>query len=106
MTEVQQGVEARIVFLGPIRSIVGKKEQRMLLQEGATFRDLLDELSRTNTSEFTRYIVIEGKTLNPALLVILNGQSVDEIQNLDAPLAVGSTVHVLLTSPLAGGASA
>ena len=97
-------VEARVHFFGPVRSIAGKKEQLLSLDEGATLRDLLDELRRSNPPEFQRYIVIEGNTVNPALLVSVNGRSLDEIQNLDTPLPAGATVDVMLAVPIMGGA--
>ena len=97
-------VEGRVHFFGPVRSIVGKKEELLSLDEGATLRNLLDELGRSNPPEFQRYIVIEGNTVNPALLVSLNGRSLDEIQNLDTPLPAGATVDVMLAIPIMGGA--
>ncbi len=96
-------VEARVRFFGPVRSIVKKKEQAVVLEDGATLRDLLGELGRSNGPAFQRYIVVEGATLNPALLVSLNGESVDEIHNLDIPLPLGATVDVMLAVPIMGG---
>ncbi|MBI4526710.1 MAG: MoaD/ThiS family protein [Deltaproteobacteria bacterium] len=90
-------------FFGPIRGLVRKKEQLLILEEGATVRRLLDELARSNSPEFQRYVVIEGATLNPALLVFLNGESLDEILNLDARLPAGTKIDVMLASPILGG---
>jgi molybdopterin converting factor small subunit len=96
-------IEARIHFFGPIRGLVRKKEQLVVLEEGATVRRLLDELGRANGAEFRRYLVLEGATVNPALVVFLNGESLDEILNLDAPLPSGAKVDVMLASPILGG---
>jgi molybdopterin converting factor small subunit len=96
-------IEARIHFFGPIRGLVKKKEQLVVLEEGATVRRLLDELGRANGAEFRRCLVIEGATVNPALVVFLNGESLDEILNLDAPLPPGASVDVMLASPILGG---
>ncbi len=96
-------IEARVHFFGPVRGLVGKKQQVVLLEEGATLRRLLEELARSNGSEFRRYIVPQGTTLNPALQVFLNGESVDEIQNLDKTLAAEATLDVMLASPIIGG---
>lgn len=96
-------IEARVRFFGPVRGLVRKKDQVVILEEGATVRTLLDELARSNSSEFRRYVVIEGATLNPALQVFLNGESLDEIQNLDARLPAGAKVDVMLASPILGG---
>ena len=96
-------VEARVRFFGPVRSIVKKKEQVVVLEDGATLRNLLEELGYSNGPAFQRYIVVEGATLNPALLVSLNGEGVDEIQNLDIPLPLGATVDVMLAAPIMGG---
>lgn len=96
-------VAAKVQFFGPVRGVVRRKEQRVVLDEGATLRCLLEELGRTNGPEFRRYIVHEGKTLNPVLLVALNGQSVDQIENLDTVLPHGAIVDVLLAVPIMGG---
>lgn len=96
-------IEARVRFFGPVRSLVGKKEQMVQLQEGASLRTFLEELGRSNGSEFQKYIVVEGDTLNPVLLVSVNGESVDELPNLDIPLPAGAIVDVMLISPIAGG---
>ena len=96
-------VEAKVQFFGPVRGIVRKKEQIVVLDDGATLRGLLDELGRSNGPEFQCYIFVEGATLNPALLVALNGQSVDRIHNLDTPLPHGSVVDVMLAVPIKGG---
>jgi molybdopterin converting factor small subunit len=96
-------VAAKVQFFGPVRGLVRKKEQRVVLDDGATLRRLLEELGRTNGPEFRRYIVHEGKTLNPVLLVALNGESVDQIANLDVVLPQGAIVDVLLAVPIMGG---
>ena len=96
-------IEARVRFFGPVRSIVGKKEQTLLLKEGATLKTLLEELRESNGPEFQEYIVFQGTTVNPALLVSLNGESVDEIQNLDAPLPIEAVLDVMLAVPISGG---
>ena len=106
LREIETGasvLEAKVRFFGPVRGLVGKKEQVIILEQGATVRSLLDELARSNSSEFRRYVVIEGSTLNPALMVFLNGESLDEIQNLDAPMPAEASIDVMLASPLLGG---
>ena len=41
-------VEAKVHFFGPVRGIVRKKEQVVVLDDGATLRGLLEELGRSN----------------------------------------------------------
>lgn len=104
--EIEKGasvIEARVRFFGPVRGLVRKKEQVVVLDEGATVRTLLDELARSNTAEFRRCVVIEGSHLNPALVVFLNGESLDETLNLDAPLPARAKIDVMLASPILGG---
>lgn len=96
-------IEAKVHFFGPVRGLLRKKEQIVVLDDGATLRGLLDELGRSNGPEFQSYIVVEGATLNPALLVALNGESVNRIQNLDTPLPHGSVVDVMLAVAIRGG---
>jgi molybdopterin converting factor small subunit len=96
-------IEAKVHFFGPVRGMVRKKQQVVVLDDGATLRGLLDELGRSNGPEFQSYIVVEGATLNPAILVALNGESVNRIQNLDTPLPQGSVVDVMLAVAIRGG---
>ncbi|MBI2350479.1 MAG: MoaD/ThiS family protein [Deltaproteobacteria bacterium] len=96
-------MEIKVRFFGPVRGLVGKKEQVILLEEGATLRRLLEELAHSNGPEFQRYVVLEGVSLNPALLVFLNGESLDAIGNLDHSLPSGPMVDVMLASPIMGG---
>lgn len=96
-------IKVRVHFFGPLRGLVRKKQQVIFLEDGATLRMLLEELARSNSPDFQRYVVPQGLTLNPALQVFLNGENLDEIQNLDKPLATEATLDVLLASPIIGG---
>lgn len=96
-------VEVKVRFYGPLRSLVGKKEQLLHLEEPAPLRRVLEELGRSNGPEFQRYIVIHGSTLNPGLLVSVNGESVDEGVGLDTPLPGGAAVDIMLAVPIMGG---
>ena len=70
---------------------------------GATIRELLDQLKKTNKPDFERYVVIQGNTVNPVLLISLNGESLDELNNIDAKLPSESTLDVMLVAPIVGG---
>lgn len=96
-------IEVRVRFFGPIRSLAGGKEQVVVLEKGATMRDLLEELKRASGPELGQYIVVEGNSVNPVLLVSLNGQDVDQIQNIDVKLPDRSVLDVMLVVPVAGG---
>lgn len=74
-----------------------------MVSKGATLRDLLEELKRVSGSELGRYIVVQGNSVNPVLLVSLNGESIDEIQSIDAKLPDRSVLDVMLVVPVAGG---
>lgn len=96
-------LEAKVRFFGPLKVVVGRKEQTVVLERGATVRRLLDELGRTNGPAFRRYVKPEGRTVNPVLIVAVNGESVDQIGNLDMPLPEGTVVDILLAVPIMGG---
>ncbi len=95
--------QVKIRFFGPIRSLVEKKEQFLEMPTGATIRELLDQLKKTNKPDFERYVVIQGNTVNPVLLISLNGESLDELNNIDAKLPSESTLDVMLVAPIVGG---
>ncbi len=95
-------VEARVRFFGPVRGLVGTREQVLHVEEGTTVRGLLEELRRSSSPAFRRHLVFEGNAVNPALLVALNGQHLDEFGGLDAPLPAGAVLDVMLAMPIAG----
>lgn len=96
-------VEARVRFFGPIRSLVGKREQVVILEDGATLRQLLEELGHSNPPEFQRHLVVQGGMVNSSLLLAVNGQGLDDSQTLDSPLPATTTVDVMLAIPIMGG---
>ncbi len=95
--------QVRVRFFGPVRTLAGRKEQLVEMAQGSTIRDLLNELKKTSNPEFQRYIVIQGNTVNPVLMVSLNGESLDEIQNIDALLPEAPVLDVMLVAPIVGG---
>lgn len=95
--------KVKIRFFGPVRSLVGKKEQVLEMPAGSTIRELLDKLKKTNNPDFERYVVIQGNTINPVLLVSLNGESLDELNNIETKLPNESVLDVMLVAPIVGG---
>ena len=95
--------KVKIRFFGPVRSLVGKKEQVLEMPPGSTIRELLDKLKKTNKPDFERYVVIQGNTVNPVLLVSLNGESLDELNNIETKLPNESVLDVMLVAPIVGG---
>ena len=93
----------KVRFFGPVRSIAGKKVQELEMRQNTTVKDLLEELKRVSNPEFGKYIVIQGNTINPVLLMAINGESLDEINNMNAPLPDNPVLDVMLVSPIAGG---
>lgn len=93
----------RVRFFGPVRSIAGKKEQELEMSPGTTTKDLLEELRKVSNPEFSKYIVIQGNTVNPVLLMAINGEGLDEINNINAPLPDNPVLDIMLVSPIAGG---
>ncbi len=93
----------KVRFFGTVRSIAGKKVQELEMRQNPTVRDLLEELKRVSDPEFGKYIVIQGNTINPVLLMAINGESLDEIDNMNAPLPDNPVLDVMFVSPIAGG---
>ena len=95
--------QVTVRFFGPVRTIAGKKEQVLDMPPGGTIRDLINELKRTNRPEFERYVVIEGNTVNPVLMVSLNGEGLDDIDDIEMKLPDESVLDVMLVAPIVGG---
>lgn len=80
-------MRVRVVFLGSLRAVAGRKEFEIDLPKGARVSMLLGELSKTapNLAELMA-------NATPGNLIILGGVEIGNLQGLETPLAEGSEV--------------
>jgi MoaD family protein len=93
-----------IKFFATFREITGKREQNMELHEKeTTILDVLNQLSDEYGRDFKEYIFEPSarKSLRPQISVIVNGQSVRNLEKLRTRIKDGDTIAIL--PPISGG---
>ncbi len=89
-------MKVTVIFFGPLRDFVGKREVEVEVDEKATVQDLLDELCRNYGSRFTEYVLRTGF---PRL--ILDGKSIQSMSYSELRLKDGSRFCIF--PPAVGG---
>jgi molybdopterin synthase sulfur carrier subunit len=88
-----------VLAFANFREILGK-ERQMSLSEGATVRDLLEELAAARPA-FKDAAFDEAGTLRDYVLLMVNKKRIDPTQDLKRPLQDGDELAIF--PPLAGG---
>jgi len=83
-----------VKFLGYFSQVTGKREEKLVLDEGSTISEMLDELVKKYGKKFRD--AIGGEGYREALFVV-NGERVEK----DHTLAHGD--EVIISYPLGGG---
>ncbi len=82
--------------------VTGKKNEDILLQEGATLQDLIDQLIEKYGSTLKKEIFSQKGEIKPHILILINGRSLDQYkERLHTPLANGDSL--IFTFPVTGG---
>jgi sulfur-carrier protein len=82
------------------REMIGTREMKLSLHEGASMRDLLNGLCATHSALREKIFDATGN-LKPYILILKNGRNVASLQQLDTLLAEQDVIA--LFPPVAGG---
>jgi sulfur transfer ThiS family protein len=98
----QSTIAVRVTFTGEMQTLVGRRELRLDLPEGATVTDLLAFLSRNHGEDFASCVFSGPDKLRQGLLIFVDGENIKGRGGLGAALG-NSEVEVLLLTMLEGG---
>ena len=96
-------LKTKIAYLGYIRHIVGKKEEKINLEEGLIVQDLLALLGRKYGERFRNSIQISDDKLRSGVIVLINGKNINELDGLKTKLTGDVEAQIVVMSPLGGG---
>lgn len=96
-------IKVAVRYLTPFFVITGKKEENILMHEGATLKDLLNKLVERYGLSFRKELFSSQiEEIKPHVLILINGRSVDQFKKkLNTSLSYGDSV--ILTFPVSGG---
>ena len=92
-------ITVKVKFFTTLRELTGKREEQVELPFNATVGELLDSLAKRYGPKFVEYVFEKGE-VKPYLIIMVDGQSVSQLEGLKTRLKDGVTVAIL---PPAGG---
>lgn len=93
-------MQVTVSFLGPLKDQMGRSSQVVELPAGATYRDLLDEITPLVESKLPDWAWDADKRSFTRRMVVSRNATAD-LRDESTPLAEGDEIFVVL--PLAGG---
>jgi MoaD family protein len=95
-------VNVSVRYLVNFSVVTGRKNEDILLQEGATLQDLMDQLIEKYGSTLKKEIFSQTGEIKPHVLILINGRSLDQFkEKLHKTLANGDSI--IFTFPVTGG---
>lgn len=94
-------VNVRVRTILGLREIIGAREIRLALDEGATTKDLLRLLFEKYGSRLRRRIVDSGGTIHPYITILINGREISFLGGMETRLTEGDVISIL--PPVGGG---
>ena len=89
-------MRVKIVYLGLIRSKIGKREEEFELEDGSSLFDLLNNLIKTYSRSLNSiFYADEGNRLDPTFVVTVNGMLRDAAHVGEFTLHTGDTVALM-----------
>jgi MoaD family protein len=95
-------LNVRVQFLGYIKNLLNKREERLELADGASLSDLLNKLAGIHGAAFKKEVYEPGlNDVKTGFSVTVNGVFIGQLGGLDAKLSDGD--NVILMSLMSGG---
>ena len=91
-----RSMRVKVVYLGLVRSKVGKREEEYEVETGSTLSDLLNSLAETYGESLKGiFRPDEGNRLDPTFIATVNGRLRDPLRGGDVMLSTGDTVALM-----------
>lgn len=90
-----------VKYYAMLRDSTGKKSERILLPDDASFQDLLERIMENYGEEFRRHIFDEQGEYRSFLTYLINGISIHNLNGFETLLKDGDKVAIL--PPVGGG---
>ncbi|MBS7635504.1 MoaD/ThiS family protein [Candidatus Bathyarchaeota archaeon] len=94
-------MKVKVVYLGLIRQKIGRKEEEYDLMEGSLLRDLLNSIVETHDALKSIIRMEDESPIDPTLVVMLNGSSINPMGKKEVALKNGDIVTLM--TPIGGG---
>jgi molybdopterin converting factor small subunit len=89
-------MKIRVLYLGLVRSKVGKKEEEYEIEEGSSLSNLLNSLDQTYGRRLRIFFDSDKENrLDPTFIATVNGTLKDPLQGNDLTLNDGDTVALM-----------
>jgi molybdopterin converting factor small subunit len=89
-------MKIRVLYLGLVRSKVGKKEEEYEIEEGSSLSNLLNSLDQTYGRRLRIFFDSDKENrLDPTFIATVNGTLKDPFQGNDLTLNDGDTVALM-----------
>ncbi len=97
-------MKVKVVYIGLIRSLVGKRDEAIEILPNATVKDALEYLSHEHGRKFTDILLSsEGTPISEAVMILVNGQQIEYMDGLNTKLGDDSNLELVVVRPIAGG---
>ena len=89
-----------VLFYGPLHDIVGKRKEKVSVQESMTLMDLLEEMKSRYGEKFGRYVFSNGK-LSQSIAFAVDGVSISKSELIRTKC--GEVSEFVILPPISGG---
>ncbi len=97
------GQEIVIKYYGPLRSVVGCREEVMAVPDGTRVRQVLAALAEKYGPAFSESVSPAGASIDSSVIVALSGQDIEHLKGLETPVEGDAKLEIIKVVPLIGG---
>ncbi len=96
-------VEIKVSYVGPLRRVMGCKEERLWLEPPVTVRSVLDHLICERGDHLRDVFYNIQGWLDPGIMFLIDGQRPEAREGLDTPISGEEEIQILMGIPMSGG---
>jgi len=95
-------MKVKVHYLGYIKNLLEKKDEELVIREGATLSELLDKLAGLYGQPFKKEVFERGlRDLKTGFVVTVNGILMGQLNGVETRLKEGD--NIILMSLMSGG---